>query len=606
MSIHYQAAADSMTLANVSRPPRNRSVISAPLSMMRIGVQSGPPAIVTAEPLPRHQASLPSPPHRRRPPRLSRADGTPHRPPVTTASHTPRNKRKLPAMFDTIITALYVLVALAMVLQYLWITKPRSENSRTRSTNEHRYGLIDVSWIRDCRSNARNVLVTTIVFVLFVLGNFFYLVHLASGHIDSTLYAIASRDPIIVPIIIAFIVAVYQVLLGEIFFINIVKKIKGTDMWILWIFFLIVISILPSVVSSTDPNEHGSGDFYDTLAKDLGQFWFLGMMATAVTIMYVLWVYHALFVQLSVNDGFSLPQFVKNIRINILESIARPRVLIQTVVIGPTKSGKSVLSRRMADRLHIYEKEEKKRLQTPRPKSRAPDARPHIPPGTTETPLPSSPDGPTLDEPHSAATNTSLSEHAIADTGDRVDGNTPGAAIAGAEKIEFRYRDIKTVSPLTRRGRPRSVQLCHYMLDCAGELLGDHIFLPVSVRVDVLIVLIRANALNKNSEKVLQKQYWTLRSIKDLWAQDHHQGLRTMEYFQGIYAATRSDDRDFSFHAQYRPKSVVVVLNVDDEDSADLLQQEELLLDMLKALAKDMGAAFNIQSPMTAAVTQLF
>ena len=504
-------------------------------------------------------------------------------------------------MFDTVITGFYIIVALAMVIQYLWITKPRSGSSTGESKSTDRYGLIDVAWIRDCRSNARNVLITSVVLVFFVLGNLFYLIHLASGSTASVLFEIASRDPIIVPIIIAFLVAVYQVLLGEIFFINLIKKIKGTDMWILWIFFLILISVIPSVieVSSSDGSD-ATHQFYKEQAKKIGQFWFLGMMATAITMMYILWIYHALFVQLSVNDGFSLPQFVKNIRINILESIGRPRVLIQSVIIGPKKSGKSELRSRMADPLHEYEGEENRQTRASTVKTRSGEETDRGSVGAAEMPLAPRQDDQKLVENSASNLGTagvvSKSEQTTADADDSTNGNVVNGVIAGTQKVQFGYRDIKMVSPLTPRGKRRSVQLCHYMLDCAGELLGDHLFLPISVRVDVLVVLIRAKALDLENMKVERKQYWTLRAIEGLCDQRHEQGRSTRDYFQGLYSATRSDDREFSFRIQYQPKSVVVVLNVE-EDNADLLTKEEELLDMLKAFAEDVGMAFNIQNP---------
>ena len=506
-------------------------------------------------------------------------------------------------MYDKVITTFYIFVCLAMVVQFFWITKPRSENSTGESNDVEWYGLIDIAWIRDCRSNARNVLITLVVLVLFVLGNVFFLLHLASVKTNSNLYEYASTDPIIIPVIIAFLVAVYQVLLGEIFFINLMKKIKGTDMWILWVFFLIVISIIPRIIEvfSGEAELSGANAFYGNAASQLGQIGFLGIMASAVTIMYILWIYHALFVQLSVNDGFSLPQFVRNIRINILESIGRPRVLIQSIVIGPRESGKSALRRRMSDPLFVHEGEGH---GASRPEPRDPprvrkDRRRGIKPVEEQSPAGKNDQSSDVGPPRKIGPITSgagIGEEGTVDSEGRATGPVVDGVTAGTRQVEFGYRDIRVLSPLTSRSGRRSMQLCHYMLDCAGELLGDHIFLPFSVRVDVLVVLIRAKALNIGDEKVENEQYWTLRAIERLWNQDHEHGRYARDYFRGLYSATRSDHRELSFRARYQPKSVVVVLNLETDDNARW-REEEKIARMLKVLAKDIGKAFKIRNP---------
>ena len=506
-------------------------------------------------------------------------------------------------MYDKVITAFYIFVCLAMVVQFFWITKPRAEYSTRESNDVEWYGLIDVAWIRDCRSNARNVLVTLVVLLLFVLGNVFFLLHLASVETSSKLYEYASTDPIIIPIIIAFLVAIYQVLLGEIFFINLMKKIKGTDMWILWVFFLIVISIIPRIIEllSGEPELSGANAFYGSAASQLGQIGFLGIMASAVTIMYILWIYHALFVQLSVNDGFSLPQFVKNIRINILESIGRPRVLIQSIVIGPKRSGKSALRRRMSDPLFVHEGDrhgtsraesrDSSRVRKDRRRDTKRDEK-QVSAGESDRSL----EVGLLRKVGSASDGAGTGEQGTADPAGRATEAVVDGVTAGTRQVQFGYRDIRVLSPLSSRNGRRSMQLCHYMLDCAGELLGDHIFLPFSVRVDVLVVLIRAKALKLGAEKAENEQYWTLRAIDELWNVDQEHGEYARDYFRGLYSATRSDHRELSFRARYQPKSVVVVLNLEADDDA-VWKEEDKFAKMLKVLAKDIGQAFKIRNP---------
>ena len=413
-------------------------------------------------------------------------------------------------------------------------------------TNAQWYGLLEVSWIRDCRSNARNVFLSSCVLVIFVLGNLFYLLHLVDKDTVSGLYTFASTDAIIVPIVIASLVAIYQVLLGEIFFIHFTKKIQGTDMWVLWILLLILVSASPHIYESmsgfdsststtSDPSTEAPTSsapdpsteapkvqsFYQSLASSLGQIGFLAAMAFAVTAMYILWIYHALFVQLSVNDGFSLPQFVKNIRVNILESAGRPRVLIQSVIIGPKESGKSELRRQMADPLHIFETA-KVRTQAAGPSdpnTNHPRAQMADPlPGTTSPPSRHMTRVPPRTLRPTQGQTTTRRRPTPSTAGPESRSATVGALTAGTQQVEFGYRDIKVNSPFASGSRPRSIQLCHYMLDCAGELLGDHIFLPFSVRADVLIVLIRATALNAESPHFKDPQYWTLRAIEELWA----------------------------------------------------------------------------------------
>lgn len=565
-------------------------------------------------------------------------------------------KAKDIAMFELLAIALYAIVCLAMIIQYFWITRPRPRNARVQSSNTEWYGLIEVSWVRDCQSNARNVLIAKHLFILFIGVNAGFLLYLMDTGKDSNLYTFGSRDTIMVPIIVASIVAIYQVLLGEIFFVHLIKKIQGTDMWILWILLLIFASVgptlyesihstvspanqssPPTVSLSSGPQEQGPPSdtdqkppsprsdgsapsssqkvpgapsdstelksLYQQLASSLGQIGFLAALAIAVAIMYILWIYHALFVQLSVNDGFSLPQFDKKIRVNILDSARRtrvPRVLIQSVIIGPKKSGKSELRRHLADPMRISDGRRPGTSATRGHSVRVNQHREQMPQHTAGNTTPNEEStGKLSPEPIAngpAATGSVPSTISATAGASGSPNRIGGPATAGTQQVEFGYRDIEVMSPFSSTRRRRTIQLCHYVLDCAGELLGDHIFLPVSVRADVLIVLIREKAFNTSDTRFTDNQYWTLRAIADLWDPCNQYGIASRDYFQGLYSATRSDERELSFRAQHQPKSVVVVLNVENDTEVELKKDKKALIERLKILSRDIGRAFNINS----------
>lgn len=175
---------------------------------------------------------------------------------------------------------------------------------------------------------------------------------------------------------------------------------------------------------------------------------------------------------------------------------------------------------------------------------------------------------------------------------------------------EMKVREPKKVLGVTTDSGTRHQWVT--MVDAPGENLGDHVALPYEIRTDVLVMVIRANALNDSEDVIKEVSNWGLDSfhrccapypsdartavIQERLVSDAKlDGYHTGNYIKALGLAINRAESHLPPEGRYTIGAFVLVLN------ADLLSSERKKLawvgnDHLQLLAKEIGERFGVDA----------